>query len=83
MALRIGILCVVVFIGSCCIARQVALRKNRRPGVVIIAGFGAGIIAFAALWTLGLVYGNSTRIGAAVALAVMPAVAALVVPAKK
>ena len=83
MALRIGIICIVAFIGSCIIARRVALRKNRRPGVVIIAGFGVGIIAFAVLWTLGLVYGNAARIAAAAALALMPAVAALVVPAKK
>ena len=83
MLLRIGIVCIAAFIGSCFFARWLALRKNRRPSVIIIAGFTLGVIAFAVLWTLGLVYGNPSRIAAAVALAVMPAVTALVVPANR
>jgi hypothetical protein len=83
MLLRIGIVCIVAFIGSCFIARHLALRKNRRPAVIIAIGFTLGVIAFAGLWTLGLVYGNPIRIAAAVVLAVMPAATALMVPANR
>ncbi len=84
MALRIGIVCLVIFLGSCLIARQVAIRKNHRPDVIIIAGIIVGAIAFALLWTLSLVYGGGyTKIAAAAVLAVMPAVAAWVVPARE
>ncbi len=82
--IRIAIICVVVFLGSCLIARQIALRKNHRPDVIIVAGVIVGALAFAALWTLSLVYGgNYTKIAAAGALAVMPAVAAWIVPPRQ
>ena len=84
MLLRIAIICVVVFLGSCLIARQIALRKNHRPDVIIIAGVIVGAIAFALLWTLSLVYGgNYTKIAAAAVLAVMPALAAWLVPPRE
>lgn len=84
MALRIGIACLVVFLGSCLIARQIALRKNHRPEVIIIAGIIVGAVAFGLLWTLSLAYGGGyTKIAAGAALAVMPAVAAWIVPARE
>ncbi len=84
MLIRIAIICAVVFLGSCLIARQIALRKNHRPDVIIIAGIIVGAIAFVLLWTLSLVYGgNYTKIAAASVLAVMPAVAAWIVPPRQ
>ena len=73
MLLRIGIVCLVVFLGSCLIARQIALRKNHRPEVIIAAGIIVGAIVFAGLWTVSLVYQPLyTKIAGAVALAAMP-----------
>ena len=84
MFLRIAVIAVVVFLGCCLIARQIAIRKNHRPDVIIIAGVIVGAIVFALLWTLSLVYGgNYTKIAAAGALAVMPAIAAWIVPERK
>ena len=84
MLLRIGIVCLVVFLGSCLIARQIALSKNHRPEVIIAAGIIVGAIVFAALWTVSLVYHPLyTKIAGAVALAAMPAVAAWIVPGRK
>ena len=78
---RIAIICAVVFLGSCLIARQLALRKNHRPVVSILAGIIVGAIVFAGLWTLSLVYQPFyTRIAAAALLAAMPALAAWIVP---
>ena len=74
----------VLFLGSCLIARQIALRKNHRPEVILAAGIVVGAIVFAALWTVSLVYQPLyTKIAAAVTLAVMPAVAAWIVPERK
>lgn len=84
MLIRVAVICVVVFLGCCLIARQIALRKNHRPEVIIIAGIIVGAIVFAALWTVSLVYQPLyTKIAAAVALSVMPAVAAWIVPERK
>ncbi len=84
MFIRIAVICVVLFLGCCLIARQVAIRKNHRPEVIIIAGMFVGAIVFAALWTVSLVYGgNYTKIAGAAALAVMPAIAAWVVPERE
>ncbi len=84
MLIRVAIIAVVVFLGSCLIARQIALRKNRRPDVIIIAGMIVGAAAFAGLWAVSLVYGGLyTKIAAAGVLAVMPAVAAFVAPPRK
>ena len=84
MLLKIGIVCVALFLGSCLIARQIALRKNHRPEVIIAAGIIVGAIVFAALWTVSLVYQPLyTKIAGAVALSVMPAVAAWIAPERK
>ncbi len=84
MLLRIVVICVVLFVGSCLIARQLALSKNHRPEVIIVAGIIVGAIVFAALWTVSLVYGgNYTKIAAGVSLAVMPAVAGWIAPERK
>ena len=84
MLIRIAIACVVVFLGSCLIARQIALRKNHRPEVIIIAGIIVGAICFGLLWTLSLVYGGGyTKIAAAALLAAMPALAAWIVPPRE
>ena len=84
MFIRVAVICVVLFLGCCLIARQVAIRKNHRPEVIIIAGMFVGAIVFAALWTVSLVYGgNYTKIAGAAALAVMPAIAAWVVPERE
>ena len=84
MLLRIGIVCLVVFVGCCLIARQIALRKNHRPEVIIAAGIIVGAVVFAGLWTVSLVYHPLyTKIAGAVALSVMPAIAALIVPERK
>ena len=81
---RVVIVCLVVFLGSCLIARQLALRKNRRPEVILAAGIIVGAIVFAGLWTVSLVYQPLyTKIVGAIALAAMPAIAAWVVPGRK
>ena len=84
MLLRIGIVCLVIFLGSCLIARQIALRKNHRPDVIIAAGIIVGAIVFAVFWTVSLVYQPLyTKIAGAVVLSVMPAIAALIAPARR
>lgn len=84
MLIRIAIACVVVFLGSCLIARQIAMSKNHRPEVIIIAGIIVGAICFGLLWTLSLVYGGGyTKIAAAAVLSVMPALAAWIVPPRE
>ncbi len=84
MFIRIAVICAVLFLGCCLIARQIAIRKNHRPEVIIVAGIIVGAIVFALLWTLSLVYGGPyTKIAAAAALAVMPAVAAWIVPERQ
>ena len=84
MLIRIAIACVVVFLGSCLIARQIAIRKNHRPDVIIIAGIIVGAICFGLLWTLSLVYGGGyTKIAAGALLSVMPALAAWIVPPRE
>ena len=81
LVVRIAIICAVVFLGSCLIARQIALRKNHRPDVIIIAGIIVGALAFAVLWTVSLVYQPQyTKIAAMATLAAMPAIAALIAP---
>ena len=82
--LRIGIICLVIFLGSCLIARQIALRKNHRPEVIIAAGIIVGGIVFAVFWTVSLVYQPLyTKIAGAIALAAMPAIAAWITPERK
>ena len=84
MFIRIAVICAVLFLGSCLIARQIALRKNHRPEVIIAAGIIVGAIVFAGLWTVSLVYQPLyTKIAGAVALAMMPAIAAWIVPERK
>ena len=84
MFIRIAVICAVLFLGSCLIARQIALRKNHRPEVIIAAGIIVGAIVFAGLWTVSLVYQPLyTKIAGAVALAMMPAVAAWIAPERK
>ena len=84
MLIRIAVICAVLFLGSCLIARQIALRKNHRPEVIIAAGIIVGAIVFAGLWTVSLVYQPLyTKIAGAVALAMMPAVAAWLAPERK
>ncbi len=84
MLIRIAIACVVVFLGSCLIARKLAISKNHRPDVIIIAGIIVGAICFGLLWTLSLVYGGGyTKIAAGAVLSVMPAVAGWIVPPRE
>lgn len=84
MFIRIAVICAVLFLGCCLIARQIALRKNHRPEVIIAAGILVGAIVFAGLWTVSLVYQPLyTKIAGAAALAVMPVVAAWIVPERK
>ena len=84
MLIRIAIASVVVFLGSCLIARQLAIKKNHRPDVIIIAGIIVGAICFGLLWTLSLVYGGGyTKIAAAALLSVMPALAGWIVPPRE
>lgn len=84
MLLRIAIVCLVLFLGSCLIARQIALHKNHRPDVIIAAGIIVGALVFAAFWTVSLVYQPLyTKIAGAVVLAIMPAIAAWVAPERK
>ena len=84
MLIRIAVICAVLFLGSCLIARQIALSKNHRPEIIIAAGIIVGAIVFAGLWTVSLVYQPLyTKIAGAVALAAMPALAAWIVPERK
>ncbi len=84
MLLRVAIVCIALFLGSCLIARRIAIRKNRRPEVVISAGIIVGAIVFAGLWTLSLVYGGLyTKIAGAAAIILMPILAAWATPKRK
>ena len=68
MLIRIAVICAVLFLGSCLIARQIALSKNHRPEIIIAAGIIVGAIVFAGLWTVSLVYQPLyTKIAGAVA----------------
>ena len=84
MITRIAVICLVIFLGSCLIARQIALSKNHNPVVIIAAGIVVGAMVFAALWTVSLVYQPLyTKIAGAIALAAMPAFAAWIAPERK
>ena len=83
IVLPIAIICVVLFTGSYLMARRLARRKNRRPEVVIAVGMVIGVMAFAVLWTVSLVYGGGyARLAALGAFVLMPTLVAYIVPPK-
>lgn len=84
MILPAAIVLFILFAGSYFGARQLALRKNRQPNLVILVGLLVGIVAFGVIWAVSTVFGGPfARLAAIGVFAVMPVVAAAVVPARK
>lgn len=74
----------ILFAGSYFGARQVALRKNLQPNIVILFGLLVGIVLFGVIWAVSTVFGGLyTRLVAIGVFSVMPLVVALVVPARR
>ena len=73
----------ILFAGSYFGARQLALRKNLQPNVVILVGLLVGMALFGIIWAVSTVFGGPlTRLAAIVVFAVMPVVVAAIVPAR-
>ena len=84
MIIPAAIALIILFAGSYFAARELALRKNRPPNLVILFGLLAGIVAFGVIWAVSTVFGGFyARLAAIAVFTVMPLVAALVVPARK
>ena len=84
MILPAAIVLFILFAGSYFAARQLAIRKNRQPNPVILIGLLIGIVAFGVIWAVSTVFGGPlARLAAVGVFAVMPLVAAAVVPARK
>ena len=74
----------ILFAGSYFGARQLAIRKNYQPNLLILIGLLLGVLAFAAIWAVSTVYGGPyARLAATGVFTVMPLAVALVVPARK
>ncbi|MCY4364938.1 MAG: hypothetical protein OXE17_01730 [Chloroflexi bacterium] len=83
MIIPAAIVLFILFAGSYFGARQLALRKNRQPNLVILVGLLIGIVAFGIIWAVSTVFGGPyARLVAIGVFAVMPVVAAAVVPAR-
>ena len=73
----------ILFAGSYFGARQLAIRKNLQPNLVILIGLLVGIVAFAIIWAVSTVFGGPiTRLAAIAAFAGMPVVVAAIAPAR-
>ena len=84
MILPAAIVLFILFAGSYFAARQLAIRKNRQPNPIILIGLLIGIVAFGVIWAVSTVFGGPyARLAAIGVFAVMPLVAAAVVPARK
>lgn len=74
----------ILFAGSYFGARQLALRKNLQPNVVILVGLLVGLVLFGIIWAVSTVFGGPiARLAAIGVFAVMPLAVAAVVPARK
>ena len=74
----------IIFAGSYFGARQLALRKNLQPNIVILVGLLVGIVLFGVIWAVSTVFGGPyARLAAIGVFSVMPLVVALVVPARR
>ena len=74
----------ILFAGSYFGARQLALRKNREPNILILVGLLIGIFAFGIMWVVSTVFGGPLlRLAAIGVFAVMPLVAAAVAPGRQ
>ena len=84
MIIPAAIVLFILFAGSYFGARQLALRKNLQPNIVILFGLLVGIILFGAIWAVSTVFGGLyARLAAIGVFSVMPLVLALVIPARR
>ncbi len=84
MILPAAIVLFILFAGSYFGARQLAIRKNLPPNLIILIGLLVGILAFGAIWAVSTVFGGVyARLAAIGVFAVMPLVVAAVVPGRK
>ncbi|MYC29379.1 MAG: hypothetical protein F4X65_04710 [Chloroflexi bacterium] len=84
MILPAAIVLFILFAGSYFGARQLAIRKGREPNWVILVGLLIGIIAFGVVWAVSTVFGGVyARLAAIGVFAVMPVVAAAVIPGRR
>ncbi len=74
----------ILFAGSYFGARQLAIRKNREPNILILVGLLVGTACFGVMWVVSTVFGGALlRLAAIAVFAVMPLVAAAVAPARQ
>ena len=83
MIIPAAIVLFIIFAGSYFGARQLAIRKNLQPNLVILIGLLIGIVAFGAIWAVSTVFGGPyARLAAIAAFAGMPVVVAAIAPAR-
>ena len=84
MIIPAAIALIILFGGSYVAARQLAIRKNHQPNLIILIGLLVGILAFGVIWAVSTVFGGVyARLAAIAVFTVMPLVVAAVVPARK
>ena len=84
MILPAAIVLFILFAGSYFGARQLALRKNHQPNLIILIGLLVGIVAFGVIWAVSTVFGGFyARLAAIGVFAAMPLLVALAVPSRK
>ena len=84
MIIPAAIVLFILFAGSYFGARQLAIRKNHQPNLIILIGLLIGIVAFGVIWAVSTVFGGPlARLGAIAVFAAMPVVVAAIVPPRK
>lgn len=84
MIIPAAIVLFIIFAGSYFGARELAIRKNRPPNLIILVGLLIGIAAFGVIWAVSTVFGGPlARLAAIAVFAAMPVVVAAVAPAGK
>ncbi len=84
MIVPAAIVLFILFAGSYFGARELAIRKNRRPDLVILMGLLLGIGAFGIIWAVSTVFGGPfARLAAIGAFTVMPVLVALALPRRE
>ena len=74
----------IIFAGSYFGARQLAIRKNHQPNLLILIGLLIGIVAFGAIWAVSTVFGGPlARLAAIAVFAAMPVIVAAVAPPRR
>lgn len=84
MIIPAAIVLFIIFAGSYFGARQLALRKNHQPNLIILVGLLIGIVVFGVIWAVSTVFGGPyARLAAIGVFAAMPVIVAAAVPARK